>query len=527
MESSLRDSIKENLPKALKGLQEFEYFCKEILGYREDKEVDYYDLTPVHTDLCHRLQNLSKPLMVLMPRHSIKSHLVTIGYSLWSIAREPDIRILIYSDSATKAQGFLYGIKSHIEGKSHNSIFRDVYGAWEGDPHKGGTYNESKITVTVRKHGQKEPTVDTGGIESSKIGMHYDMMIFDDIVSDLNTTTKDQMDKIHDCYKKSLSLLKPGGKIIIVGTRWNYGDAYGRIIDENQEKQNFDVFLKDAEQIVDGKLLFEDIGLDRKFLDYQRREQGSYIFSCLYRNLPASDETSVFKESDFRFYEPTQDFHNHFFVTGSCDPAGEGEDFTAITVMGTDSQKNMYLLDAVNKKMSPSQIIQEIITLNYKWGFDRFGCERNFFKGMLEKSFREAEKEHTGNPLYKQFSFKEDIIATSKQRTFTRVLSLQPIHERGQLYFPGKSINALGSTLGELVFQMLQFTVDGAKSPHDDLLVSLAFHVEMSVPGGDPIANQPSRWSVAYLEREVVNNHNQMQRRLPRHKRQFLKTTFS
>lgn len=519
----LKSHLKELIPKASRGLDDFEYFCKEILGYKSQKEAkDYFDLTPTHVELIKELETLEKgdkQQMVLMPRHSIKSHIVTIGYSLWRIARDPNIRILIYSDSATKAQQFLYGVKTHLEGKAAGSTFREIYGKWETDPHKGGTWNESKITVKVRRFAQKEPTIDTGGIESSKIGMHYDMMIFDDIVSDLNTTTKSQMDKIHDCYKKSLSLLKPGGDIVIVGTRWHFGDAYGRIIDENKDKSNFKIFSKDAETVVDGKLLFEGIGLNRDFLDYQKREQGSYIYSCLYRNNPVSDETAIFKENDFRFYEPNPSFHENMFITGTCDPAGEGEDFTAITVVGTDNEKNMYILDAVNQKMQPNVIIETIIRLNYKWGFDRFGCERNFFKGMLEKAFREAEQEHRVNPNWKPFSFKEDLIASAKQRTFTRVLSLQPIHERGQLFFPGTSLNTLSPTMSELAFQMVQFTIDGAKSPHDDLIVSLAYHVELSVAGGQATPMRPPKNSVAWLEEQWVGEQNQMQKRLPRHAR--------
>ena len=97
-------------------------------------------------------------------------------------------------------------------------------------------WNESQINVSIRKEAHVEPSVDTGGIETSKVGMHYDLIFFDDIVSDVNVTTKAQMDKVHECYKKSLSLLKPGGDIIVTGTRWHFNDAYGRIIDDNKER---------------------------------------------------------------------------------------------------------------------------------------------------------------------------------------------------------------------------------------------------------------------------------------------------
>lgn len=840
--------MRRQIERHFKSQKDFSYFCKEVLGYRKDERCGYFDLTETHSELCKFLMDGSKNRIILMPRHSIKSHIITIGYSLWRMVRDPNIRILIYSDSATKAQGFLYGIKTHIEGKAANSSFREMYPKWETDPHKGGTYNESKITVSVRKFDQKEPSVDTGGIESSKIGMHYDLIIFDDIVSDLNVTTKAQMDKIHDCYKKSLSLLKPGGDVILVGclvggskvlmadktyraiedvkvgekvyswkdgelvketveamipqgvapvyrlktgnttieatpnhpflndngefvrlenlkkgdritlsalidggenpmglteedcwglgfmfgdgwithhpnskgsmrwvtcfargvdekinnrvlmyfrtsfgvelketdfgyyrteksvvgrhlescgligkaktkripeyiyqlplnlrhqflngfidadgcersgridieicnellakdikhlaeisgynvsnihhrqrvskpphssvefvsnsyhisfsrkmnmgetkflkitsiepvgekevfdltisnthnfisegmvvhnTRWHYGDTYGRILSENREKKNFTEFIKSAEEMKDGRLLFEDIGLNREFLDYQKAEQGSYLFSCLYHNNPVSDETAIFKEADFRFYEPVPEFSKNLFITGTCDPAGEGEDFTAITIVGTDLNKNLYVLDAVNKHLKPSQIVDEIIRLHYKWKIHRFCVEKNFFKGTLEKFFREAEQEHLKKEDYSPLSFSEDLIASTKTRTFNRVLSLQPIHERGQLFFPGKNILSLPNTLSELAFQMMQYTIDGSKSPHDDLLVSLAYHVEISRPGGEAKKAGPPKNSAAWLEQEWLSNYETMQRRLPRHARKYFQASLS
>lgn len=770
----------DTLIKFVKSHKDFLYFCEEILGYKaNDNYRDYKNLTKEHRDLCYILQHgkkLSK--LILMPRFSFKSKVVTEGFSLWRMVKNPNIRILIYSDSAGKASGFLQGIKNHIEGKAPNSEFRKYFPRWETQE----KWNESQIVVRTRKVANKEPSVDTGGIESSKIGMHYDLIIFDDMVSDVNTTTKAQMDKVHDCYKKSLSLLKPGGETIIVGclvagskvlmgdkswkeienveigekvyswkdkglvketveamipqgkapvyrlktnnttieatanhpflnskgkfvrldalkkgdkivlsgmlddgvndmklteedcwglgfmfgdggkaktkrlpkylynlplnlrhkfikgfvdadghskdgridieicnenlikdlkhlaeisgykvsnvyhrrrlskppnskaefvsysyhismscnkpilsqtrivsvcsieyvgikevydltisnthnfisegmvvhnTRWHYGDAYGRIIEENGDKQNFDIFIRDAEKFNDdGKLIFEDIGLNREFLDNQRREQGSYIFSCLYRNSPVDDETAIFKSSDFQYYTPTPDFHKNMWITCTCDPAGEGEDYTAITVVGTDKSKNLYVLDAVNEHLKPNQIIEKIIMLNYKWEFNRFGIETNFFKGMIEKELRAAIEEECKNKLFKPFSV-EEIMASKKQRTFTRILSLQPYHERKAVYFPGKGFNQMAKVYTDLAFQMIHFTIDGSKSPNDDLLISFAMHVELSIPGGDVEKEGPKYTSAAWFERQMYDELMSRNSNLPSRYRQQFEPVFS
>lgn len=515
----------DRIKKYLRVQKDYFAFSQEVLGYKGDEELGFKDLTETHKDLCGFLVRGKKSKIILMPRYSFKSGLITIGWSLWRLVRNPNLRILIYSDSGDKAKGFLAGIKNHIEGKAAGSKFREMYPRWETDAHKG-KWNDSEIVVSTRKQAFVEPNVDTGGIETSKIGKHYDIIIFDDIVSDLNTTTKFQMDKVYDCYKKALSLLKPDGEIIIVGTRWHYGDAYGRIIADNREKGNFDEFIKDAEERVEGKLIFEGIGLDEKFLEYQRSEQGSYFYSCLYRNSPCDDETALFKVDNFKYYEPSPNLHKDFFITCTCDPAGEGEDFTAITVVGTDNRKNLYVLDAVNEHLKPHQIINKIINLNYKWSFNKFSIEKNFFQGMLESELKKAVDEERKNQLFKPFSV-DTFMSTVARRTHTMILALQPFQERGAIFLPGKSFEQLSKVFSELAFQMIQFTIDGSKSPRDDLLKSLAFHVPIIREGGEKKEEGPPPSSAAAYELEWYNRLTSRRSRIPSKYRKNIKMAFN
>mgnify|MGYP001615049899 FL=1 len=67
------------------------------------------------------------------------------------------------------------------------------------DP-KRGVWNQSAIVVSVRKHASVEPSIDTAGVETSKVGKHYSRIKFDDLVSDKNVTTKELMDKVASVY---------------------------------------------------------------------------------------------------------------------------------------------------------------------------------------------------------------------------------------------------------------------------------------------------------------------------------------
>lgn len=469
---------------------DFAVFSRECLGYK--------DMNSEHEQLCRFMQFGGNFKLILMPRYSFKSCICTEGYAIYKLLIDPNFRILIYSDSSTKAEGFLSGIKNHYEGKSSNSLFRDTWGDWIGEK-----WNDSQITIKDRIHFQKEPSIDTAGIETSKVGMHYDLIIFDDIVSDINVTTKAQMDKTYDCYKKALALLKPGGEVVVVGTRWHFGDAYGRMIDSGK----FKVFKRKAEN--NGVYPFESIGLNRVFLDEQKKEMGSFVWSCIYQNSPVDDETAMFKYKDFSFYGEVD--HKELFITATVDPAGVGEDFTAITVAGMDADRNIYILDIVNAHLKPNQIVEEVIRLSYKWKYSILGVETNFFRGMLEKEIRLASDHERKNKAFKLFSLIE-IQAKSGTPKEVRIQALQPYHERGSLKFPGDKVETLPKNFYELAYQMLQYP----KAQHDDILDSLAYHLKISHPGGTVKTKQVPVFSVAGLELAQYKEYQARNRFIPK-----------
>ena len=510
-------------------MEDYHYFAQMVLGH--------VDMNDEHLELCRFLETESKFKLALMPRYTFKSCIITQGLSLWYLLRNPNERILIYSDSSTKAQGFLTGIKNHIEGKTQRSRFREFFPGWETTPIKG-KWSDSQVIISTRLTASVEPTLDTGGIETSKAGMHYDVIIFDDIVSDINVTTKAQMDKVHDCYKKSLSLLRPGGKVIIVGTRWHFNDCYGRIINENKEKKIFDILIKKAED--NGKLYFDNIGSDsltKEFLDRQKADQGTYIFSCLYNQSPVSDEAALFKYDDFKFYgslkeseNPQRDgLYDNLYITGTLDPAGEGEDYTAGTIVGTDAKRRIYVLDLLNKRnCTPTEMIEWIFKMNRKYRLQKFGVETIFFRGMFERILNERIREEMARDVnFKNFGVEKFLTRWRHgEGKKVRIEGLQPYHERGDILFPGGNVESLKGAFGDLSFQMMQTTRDHMPEPND-LLDALSWQIELIQRGGMPeVAGVPKN-SPAWLEEQWVSEQNRMQKRLPRKYRKVYQTTLN
>ena len=484
----------------LDDFKEFFDFCGVVMGFK--------DMNLEHKALCEWIQhNKSKFKLILMPRHTFKSCICTVAYSLWRLVYNPNLRILIYSDATSKAQGFLTSIKNYILGNSGK--FRDIFGHWETDA-KTGKWNESMILIQNRTASHAEPTIETAGIETSLTGRHYDLIIFDDIVSDVNVTTKEQMDKTADCYKKALSLLRPGGEIVMVGTRWHFGELYGRIIAEKKDDLKNILFHRNSGYLT-GEPLFKECGLTMDFLKQQYATQGTYMASCLYENSPVDPETAVFKHKDFAFYgsiEPTD-----LYITCTCDPAGSGEDFTAITVVGTDHNMDMYVMEVVNRHMQPSDTVEMIMRLNRKWKFKKFGLETNFYRGMLKMDIDRRINEERVEPGFNLFGV-EEFKASSRrgENKNSRIMALQPYHERGALKFPGESVELLKDGFYQLAFQMIEFP----HSAHDDILDSLAYHLPLIRKGGVVKKTKVPRFTPAWLERMELEKELEIRKHIPR-----------
>ena len=359
------------------------FFCRELLGFK--------DMNAEHEALCEYLQYDPAPVrLILMPRGTFKSSISTVGDTLWLLANDPNERVLLYSDATEKAEGFLTGIKHHLQGAIQGSLFRAVFGAWEtnektGSP--GAKWNQSAITISPRRSASIEPSIETAGVETSKTGKHYTRIKFDDLVTDKNVTTRELMDKVIDVYKNADSLLLRSGRKDIIGTRWDYGDLYGWLKATFAGDPNLSIFHRSGHDATRTRFFFTDIGkesLTPAMCARKQAEWGSYKYSCLIQNEPVDPDTALFKPTDFRFYDPAH-LPTGLYITACLDPippherGAQGDD-AALTIVGTDHELNLYILDIVAGRLQPSDQIDALFQLHKKWTIRNFGVETNAFQ---------------------------------------------------------------------------------------------------------------------------------------------------
>jgi hypothetical protein len=197
---------------------DLKFLCKYILGMK-----DWDD--SLHGALQKELEAPERHKLFLIPRGHLKSSIITVGWTIQQILINPNTRILITNAVWDLSRTFLREIIGLLTDKSP---LADIFGSFNGP---GAKFTEDGITIAQRTLGTiKEPTIMTAGVEKAVTGMHFDVLVHDDLVEENNINTPEQIKKIIRFRQNCLDLLDPGGTELLIGTRWAEPDLYGYLI---------------------------------------------------------------------------------------------------------------------------------------------------------------------------------------------------------------------------------------------------------------------------------------------------------
>jgi len=197
--------------------------CHTLLGYS--------DMTPhTHQRMITLLESKLSRKLLCVPRGSFKSSVGVIGYSIWLLMNNPNLRILIDSEVYTNSANFLREIKGHLQ----SDKFIDVFGDWRGE-----VWKEGEIVVAPRTVNKKEASITCSGVGAVKVGQHYDVIIGDDYNSNKNSGTDEGRRKIVQHYKYNLSILEQEGEYVLIGTRYAENDLIGWVVENEIGVKDF------------------------------------------------------------------------------------------------------------------------------------------------------------------------------------------------------------------------------------------------------------------------------------------------
>jgi len=378
--------------------------------------------------------------LLLAPRGHAKSTCVTVNYPLWMLGNNPNLRIIIASDTVSQASLFLRQISHTIE---HNKSYHDIYGHLKPDIQDKWTDTE---VIVKRDQNLKDASLLALGVGSATIGRRADLIICDDIVSEDNCATELQREKLKTWfYKVLMPVLDPDGAVIVVGTRWHYHDLYSELLEKPQYTQ------KVYKAIEKGKALWP-ARFSLKKLEEIKNEIGSIIFNCQYLNDPSGLRGQLLKLDWLQYYDVAPpDMRIYQGVDLAISERAEA-DYTVICTIGVDAQNNIYVLDFYRDKLSfPMQVkaihVQAEIHKPLK-----IAIESNAYQKAMSQQLR-------------QMSMLPVVETKTTKDKITRMIALSPHFENGRI--------RIKKDMTELIDEYLKFP----RGEHDDMLDALEIAV--------------------------------------------------
>ncbi len=379
-------------------------------------------------DRCLEVQNNPDEHLDLWAREHYKSTIITFALTIQNILCNPDITVGIFSHTKPIARAFLRQIKYELESNARlKYLFPDIL--WESPkkdaPNAGAQWSEDKGITVKRLTNPKECTVEAHGlVDGQPTSKHYNLLIYDDVVTLESVSSPEMMKKTTDALALSYNLGAHGGNRRFIGTRYHYNDTYATLLERGTVTRRIHPATKDG--TYDGEPVF----LDRETLVNKRRDMGPYVFACQMLQDPKSDSVQGFDEAWLRDYGNQLPEEHGMNVYILVDPANEKRkmnDYTTFMVIGLGSDQNYYWLDGVRDRLNLTERTETLFALHRKWqpqavGYEHYGMQADI--QHIEYVQREKVYHFSITPLGGQ---------TPKN---DRIKRLVPIYEQARFWFP-------------------------------------------------------------------------------------------
>jgi len=387
----------------LLGMRSTFYLCKYILQYNKLSD-DFHRKACAFHDKYIRENQLH-----LHPRGNYKTTMFTVAGSIRLILLDPDLTILIRTNTEDNAKEFMGEIKRHF---TSNEKFRALYPEHAINSRRQEGPADKVTTPARTKAWIRSPSIQGASISQRLVSRHYLHIKFDDIADQDNTATPDLRYKTRQIYNQSLSLcdgLTPG-KLPwhhVVGTRWHLDDVYHHLIEVDRDKEIFKKLITSSYYTVldpqtgaeQKKLLFpEEFSWER--LEYIREtyeRDGSNLFACLYLNDPVPGDEASMNPRYLQYFNPESDEfkqkkHLTHIITVDPSPAespAEG-DPGVVTAASMDENKNIYIREVRRGWWKLHETVEVIVDVYQRYRPYRIGIEAVAFQKWLGQELKFA-----------------------------------------------------------------------------------------------------------------------------------------
>ena len=279
-------------------------------------------------------------LIINMPPRHTKSEFASYLLPAWMVGRDPKLKIIQATHTAELAIRFGRKAKNLIDSENYRKIFKTALqedskaaGRWETSA--GGEYFAA-------------------GVGGAITGRGADLLIIDDPHSEQDAMSKVSLERAYEWYTSGpRQRLQPGGKIILVMTRWSTKDLTGALVANQKEAKSDQWHVVEFPAIMDDEPVWPEYWkLDE--LEKVKAALPVTKWNAQWMQQPTSEEGAILKREWWQEYEG-EDIPQIYHVIQSYDTAflkKETADYSAITTWGVwypseDSGANLILLDAI------------------------------------------------------------------------------------------------------------------------------------------------------------------------------------
>ncbi len=186
----------------------------------EDDEGRHLDIAPMHEAWIRHVRFCwGRHLHSIILAHfgSGKSSTLAVPLVAWLLGSNPNLRVKIITNDDASATRRVMGVARLIESSTYQRIFPHVV--------RGSKWTDHEFYLTRTGHAL-DPSVHARGFSGTGIGGRADILVFDDVVDQKNSTDVSQRRKVTNLVEQTwLSRLEPDGNVLWIATPWHLDDA--------------------------------------------------------------------------------------------------------------------------------------------------------------------------------------------------------------------------------------------------------------------------------------------------------------
>jgi predicted phage terminase large subunit-like protein len=365
---------------------------------------------------------LTRVIINIAPRHG-KSELTSYLFLAWLMGREPTSKIIQATHTGELAMRFGRKVRNLMDSEVYKEIFPEV--ALAADSKAAGRWE-------TNRGGEYFAT----GVGGAMTGRGANYLVIDDPHSEQDALSETAMEAAHEWYTSGpRQRLQPGGRILLVMTRWSKKDLSEMVLKDQARDSRSDKWnvIEFPAIMPSGKPCWPEFWKIEDLLSVKAALPVSK-WNAQWMQNPTSDEGAIFKREWWRVW-PHENIPRLKYIIQSYDTAyskKETADFSAITTWGVfqptpDDPDSLILLDAKKGRWDFPELKRKAMEFYKFWKPDCVLIEAKASGLPLTQELR-----RTGIPVV-NYSPGGRNKSTDK---VSRANSVSPIFEAGMVWAP-------------------------------------------------------------------------------------------